>query len=104
MCYAIKLHLTTPNHIWILPSWYTDGWWNKADTFNWTFYAYQCNSSEIKKALKNTLLVGPYAHLEDPDEVSISGYVSVEKEMLIVVMETYFSLYTSFAVSFYNKL
>lgn len=93
MCYAIKLHLTTPNHIWILPSWYVDGWWNKADTFNWTSYAYQCNGSEIKKALKNTLLVDLYAHLENPDEVSISGYVSLKEEVYIVVMETYFSLY-----------
>ena len=86
MCYAIKLELTTPNHLWILPSWYSDGWWNNADTFNWTSYSHRCTGSEIKNALVNSILLDVYPYLVNPDAISVSGYVSTIYILFILNM------------------
>ena len=84
MCYAIRLQLTTPNHLWILPSWYSDGWWNNADKFNWTIYSYSCTGSEIKDALVNSILLDVYPYFVNPNSTSVSGYVSIIYTLFIL--------------------
>ena len=84
MCYAIRLQLTTPDHLWILPSWYSDGWWNNADKFNWTTYSYSCTGSEIKDALVNSILLDVYPYFVNPNSTSVSGYVSIIYTLFIL--------------------
>jgi gamma-aminobutyric acid type B receptor len=74
MCYAKHMQLTNQNHLWIIPAWYADGWWKRADTFDWSPYKYECNSSDIMEAIEGSLLLDVYPYLLDDTTVSESNY------------------------------
>ena len=43
--------LTTPDHVWILPSYFDPDWWRNSDT--------NCTNEEMKDALESVIFVGP---------------------------------------------
>ena len=84
MCYALKLGLATDNHIWILPAWFSEGWWDRADDIDWNQYNCSCTSNDIIEAVKYSLLVDAFSFLRNESIVSDSGYVSVVVSSLCV--------------------
>lgn len=76
MCYALRLGLATDNHIWIMPAWFSDGWWNRAKDIDWNQYNCSCTSDDIIEAVKYSLLVDAFSFLRNESIVSDSGYVS----------------------------
>ena len=83
MCYARNMGLTSDNHLWILPGWYSNEWWIAADSTDWSQYKYNCTSQDIIKAIKYSILLDFYTYPSNPDATSISGYVSTT--ILIVI-------------------
>ena len=77
MCYALKLGLTTNNHLWILPGWFSESWMDFANTLDWSPYNCSCTSDDIMRAAKYSLLVDAFSQLTDETLVSDSGYVSL---------------------------
>ena len=77
MCYAKHMGLTGDKYLWILPGWYTDKWFEAADTMSWSGYMYNCTGQDIKEAIDYSLTVDFNTYpLEDENYVSLSGYVS----------------------------
>ena len=64
---ANKMGLTTPEHVWILPSYFDPNWWHNSDT--------NCTNSEMKNALESIMLVGPVKY----PPFLLSKQVSVRK-------------------------
>uniref|UniRef100_A0A1X7U648 G-protein coupled receptors family 3 profile domain-containing protein n=1 Tax=Amphimedon queenslandica TaxID=400682 RepID=A0A1X7U648_AMPQE len=92
MCYARKLGLTTNNHLWILPGWFSESWMDSANTLDWSPYNCSCNSDEIMEAAKYSLLVDAFSQLTDATLVSDSGYTNA----------SYFKEYYSRRDSYFN--
>ncbi|XP_019856011.1 PREDICTED: gamma-aminobutyric acid type B receptor subunit 1-like [Amphimedon queenslandica] len=76
ICYAIHLGLTTDKHLWILPGFYGDGWWLKADSMDWTGLNFRCSSIDIVNALNNSILLHFNPWLLDNATVSMPGYTN----------------------------
>ena len=76
MCYAYHMGLNTINHQWVMPGWYSDNWWDKANNVSWEDYKYNCTSEQIQSMVNHSLLLDAYLVTENLDEIGISGRVS----------------------------
>ena len=86
MCYAKHMGLTDDKYLWVLPGWYTDNWFEVADTMSWADYMYSCTSQEIKEAIDYSMTVDFNTYpLEDDNDVSLSGYVSQHVIMIFIM-------------------
>ena len=48
---ANQMGLTTPDHVWILPSYFDPNWWKNSDT--------NCTDEEMKNILESIIFIGP---------------------------------------------
>ena len=92
MCYALKLGLATDNHIWIMPAWFSEGWWDRAEDIDWRQYNCSCTSDDIIEAVKYSLLVDAFSFLRNESIVSDSGYVSVVVSSSLCVFVSFWQL------------
>ena len=48
---ASQVGLTTPDHVWILPSYFDPNWWKNSDA--------NCTNEEMKNILESVIIIGP---------------------------------------------
>lgn len=75
MCYAYHMGLNTSNHQWVMPGWYSDNWWDKAENVTWDDYKYNCTSDQIQSMVNRSLLLDAYLVTENLNETGVSGRV-----------------------------
>eukprot|EP00731_Ephydatia_muelleri_P024104 Em0016g375a len=69
-CEAIHLGLTTNSYVWILPGWYTQGWWKNAekDTYG------RCTRKQLEEALDFAFAVDVHSYPLEHDMPTLSGH------------------------------
>ena len=59
---AYHMNLTTPNHLWMFPAWFTEGWWNDTDGYEDPNNMYRCTRDQVSQYMHmHTCLYPPVA-------------------------------------------